>query len=169
MFLSEGPCPTSGDITEVNAQVMNAFKVRTGGDLIYPAGDLTFVGFDVLPLAANTGDFRVTGNTAGLWAAAPYYWPWENKDTPPYEFASFIRDTDYDGRFEFRIAGNLAAREGILYESDADNTKDTDHPGIADGQGPEINYWIEDSNGAPMTITPEGNAEPTPRQFYRNG
>jgi hypothetical protein len=70
VFLSDAPCPTSGDIAEVSANVMNAFKVRAAGDPSYPAGDLTFVAFDVLPTLLNARRTWEARSRSLRWMAA---------------------------------------------------------------------------------------------------
>jgi len=133
VFLKEREAVDPGDASDcrtppapnsvVPHAVISAFKVRSNAVVSHPEGQLSFEAFD------TNGDF-----------GTPWFRP------------SYMRDTDYDGFFEFNVSGSSAANEINLQEADADYLADDSNPGVATGANYDINYSLFDPNIEPVVL-----------------
>jgi len=73
----------------------------------------------------------------------------------------YMRDTDYDGTFEFPIAVGPGATEIQLKESDADSLNDSKFPGVSLGASASIQYKLLDPSGNLMPLVGAEDTSPT--------
>jgi len=73
----------------------------------------------------------------------------------------YMRDTDYDGTFEFPIAVGPGATEIQLKESDADSLNDSKFPGVSLGASASIQYKLLDPSGNSMPLVGAEDTSPT--------
>lgn len=140
IFLKERAASDPGDASDcmippapssvVPNAVISSFKLRSNATISHPEGQLSFEAFD------TSGDF-----------GTPWFLP------------SYMRDTSYDGEFDFDIAGSSAANAINLQEADADYLGDDSTPGLATGANYDIFYALIDPDFNLVELQPADGAD----------